>query len=113
MDIHYRDLKNGIRIIQLSGTMDATGTGAIESRFAEYCSGEQVRIVADLQGVNFLASGGVRLLTRMAKSIAQGGGLMILVSPIPEVNRVLEVTGIPSIIPIYSSLESAEAVLAK
>jgi anti-anti-sigma regulatory factor len=46
-----------------------------------------------------------------AKSIASRGGRMVLLSPIPEVLNVLEITGIPAIIPIYSSLESAETVL--
>jgi len=31
--------------------------------------------------------------------------------PIPEVQNVLEITGIPAIIPIYSHLESAETIL--
>jgi anti-anti-sigma regulatory factor len=46
-----------------------------------------------------------------AKSIASRGGKIVLLNPIPEVQNVLEVTGIPAIIPIYSSLESAETVL--
>jgi len=36
---------------------------------------------------------------------------MVLLNPIPEVQHVLEVTGMPAIIPIYSHLESAETVL--
>jgi hypothetical protein len=36
---------------------------------------------------------------------------MVILNPIPDVQQVLEVNGIPAIIPIYSSLESAETVL--
>jgi hypothetical protein len=36
---------------------------------------------------------------------------MVLLGPTPEVRSVLEVTGIPAIIPIYDGLESAETVL--
>jgi len=36
---------------------------------------------------------------------------MVIFNPTEDVLNVLEMTGIPSIIPIYSSLESAEAVL--
>lgn len=36
---------------------------------------------------------------------------MALVNPIPDVRHVLEITGIPEIIPMYSHLESAETVL--
>jgi hypothetical protein len=36
---------------------------------------------------------------------------MVLLSPIPEVRNVLEVTGVPSMIPLYDGFESAETVL--
>jgi anti-anti-sigma factor len=65
----------------------------------------------DLSEVDFLASIGIRLLTLTAKSVARRGGRMALVGAIPEVQRVLEITGIPSIIPVYSNFESAETVL--
>ena len=54
---------------------------------------------------------GIRLLTVTAKSVSSRGEMMVLLNPIPEVQHVLELTGIPAIIPIYSHLESAEKVL--
>ncbi len=36
---------------------------------------------------------------------------MVLLRPTPEVRNVLEITGIPAIIPIYDGLESAQTVL--
>ena len=36
---------------------------------------------------------------------------MVLLNPIPEVRQVLEVTGIPSIIPMYDGFEAAETIL--
>ncbi|MBN1452935.1 MAG: STAS domain-containing protein [Anaerolineales bacterium] len=79
--------------------------------FAGYCAGDKVRVIVDLSEVDFLASIGVRLLTLTAKAIASRGGRMALVKPVPEVQHVLEITGIPAIIPVYSQLESAKAVL--
>jgi anti-anti-sigma factor len=61
--------------------------------------------------VDFLASIGIRLLMLTAKSVVSRGGRMVLLNPIPEVQNILEITGIPAIIPIYSSLESAETIL--
>jgi hypothetical protein len=34
---------------------------------------------------------------------------MLLLNPIPNVRNVLEVTGIPTMIPIHDGIESAEA----
>ena len=111
MEIQYSDLDNSIILIKLSGRLDIIGTGEIETKFAGYCAGEKVRVIVDLSKVDFLASIGIRLLTLTAKSVANRGGKMVILDPIPEVQDVLEITGIPAIIPIYSYLESAETVL--
>jgi len=111
MEILYSELDNGICLIKLKGKLDIIGTGEIETRFTGYCSGDNVRVIADLSEVDYLASIGIRLLMLTAKSVATRGGKMVLLNPIPEVQSVLEITGIPAIIPIYSQLESAETVL--
>jgi anti-anti-sigma factor len=111
MELYYSELDNNIRSIKLIGRLDIIGTGEIETKFTGYCAGNNVRVLVDLSEVDFLASIGIRLLMLTAKSIARRGGRMVLLNPISEVQNVLEVTGIPAIIPIYSALESAETVL--
>lgn len=111
MELRYSEIENGIGVIKLIGDLDITGVGAIETRFAGYCAGENVRVVVDLSEVGFLASIGIRLLTLNAKAIASRSGRMVLLHPNPDVRHVLEITGIPAVIPIYDGLESAEAVL--
>ncbi len=98
-------------MIKLIGKLDIIWVGEIETKFAGYCAGDKVRVVVDLSEVDFLASIGIRLLILTAKSVASRGGKMVLLNPIPEVQSVLEITGMPAIIPIYSHLESAETVL--
>jgi anti-sigma B factor antagonist len=111
MQLEYNELDNNIRLIKLTGALDVTGTGEIETKFAGYCSGDKVRVVVDISEVDFLASTGIRLLTSTAKSIVRRGGRMVLIKPNPNVQNVLEITGIPAFIPVYSHLESAETVL--
>lgn len=111
MEMQYSEKNNGIGLITLIGTLDIIGTGEIETRFSGYCAGDRSRVVVDLSQVDFLTSIGIRLLVLTAKSVASRGGMMVLINPIPEVHGVLEITGIPAIIPIYSHLESAETVL--
>ena len=111
MEIKYNELDNGIDLIKLRGRLDIMGVGEIETKFAGYCAGENVRVVVDISEVDFLASIGIRLLVLTAKSVATRGGKMVLLNPIPEVHSVLEITGIPAIIPISSTLESAETLL--
>jgi anti-anti-sigma factor len=111
MEIHYSDLEDAIGLIHLIGSLDIEGVGQIETRFAGYCAGERPRIIVDLSEVDFMSSIGIRLLTLTAKSVATRGGKMVLLNPNPDVQSVLEITGIPAFIPIYSHIESAETVL--
>ncbi len=111
MNIQNNEMENGIHLIRLSGRLDVIGTGEIETTFAAYCSGNSNRVTVDLSEVGFLASMGIRLLILTAKSLASRGGKMVLLNPIPDMQNVLEITGRPAIIPVYSHLESAETVL--
>ena len=111
MEIQYTEFDNGIRLIKLIGQLDIMGVNEIEIKFAGYCSGENARVLVDLSQVDFLASIGIRLLTSNAKSLLSRNGRMVLLSPTSDVRSVLDMTGIPGIIPVYEQLESAEAVL--
>ena len=111
MELQYSEMDNDIRVIKLNGTLGIIGTGQIETKFTSHCSGNNVRVIVDLSEVGFLASIGIRLLMLTVKSVYKRGGRMVILNPIPEVHNVLEVTGIPSIIPVYPFLESAETVL--
>jgi anti-sigma B factor antagonist len=111
MELHYSELENDIRLLKPVGSLDILGVEAIEIKFAGYCAGENPRVLVDLSEVDFLASIGIRLLTLNAKAVSSRGGRMVLLHPTPDVRSVLEVTGIPAIIPIYDGLESAQTVL--
>ena len=111
MELQYSELGDNISMIKLVGKLDIAGVDEIETRFTGYCAGDGVRMLVDLSDVDFLASIGIRLLTLAAKSVASRGGKMALVNPIPEVEQVLDVTGIPAIIPVYFDLDSAKAAL--
>jgi anti-anti-sigma factor len=111
MELHVSELDKSITLIKLIGRLDIAGVNQIETKFAAHCAGEKPRVIVDLSGVDFLASIGIRLLVTNAKSLKSRNGKMVLLNPIPNVMNVLEITDIPSIIPVYSQLESAEAVL--
>ena len=109
--MQYNELENNIRAIKLIGSLDILGVGEIETKFTGYCAGENPRVLVDLTDVDYLASIGIRLLLINAKSVASRKGRMVLLNPNPEVKNILEVSGIPAIIPVYDGLESAETVL--
>ena len=113
MYFHYRELESGIKLIQLSGEMDLDATISIEQRLARHVAGENILLILDLSEVTFLASIGIRLIITTAKSIANRGGGLAILNPIPAVREVLEVTGLLEVIPIFASLEEAKKGLTR
>jgi anti-sigma B factor antagonist len=111
MDLLYSELDNGIRLIKLTGRLDSSGFGKIEPIFTAHCSGDGLRVLVDLSELKFIGSAGIRMLAANARSLSVHGGRIALLTPSEEVKNVLEIAGIPDLIPTYESCESAEAVL--
>src|SRR6266508_4312575 len=113
MKLQYNELDNGPRVIRLIGVLDMQGTFSIEVQFVSYCAGDNVRVLVDLSGVTYLSSIGIPMLINTARSIVNRGGKMALVGPIYDVNRVLEMAGVPQIIPIFHDFDIAVAEIMK
>ena len=111
MELQYGEVEENVRLIKLIGRLDISGVSEIENDFSERCAGEGPRVIVDLSEVDFLASIGIRLLTLQANSIGGRGGRMVLLRPRPDVRAILEITGIPAIVTIHESLESARTAL--
>lgn len=113
MRLQYGELDDGIRLIKLSGALDNNGVGDVEMEFVRICTGDNVCVLVDLSKVNYISSIGIPLLINSAKSLTRQGGKMALFNPPKSVENILELTGIPLIIPIYSDLASAKAAMFK
>jgi len=113
MELQYTELDNGVRLITLIGTLDMQGTFSVEVQFARLCAGEAVRVLVDFSKVTYLSSIGIPMLINTARSISGQGGKMGLVGPIYDVHRVLEITGVTQIIPIYHDFDTAVAEITK
>ena len=112
MQIDHEKLAAGVLKINLTGRMDATGSQEIETRFTELTSQPGLAVVVDLSQVQFLASIGIRTLLVYAKALKGHGGRMVLLKPDPGVARVLEVSGLDTLIGVFRNLDDACAALS-
>ena len=111
MRLQYSELNNGIRLIKLNGTLDVSGVSRVELEFVRRCAGQNVCVLVDLSKVNYISSIGIPLLINSAKAVVRNGGRMALVNPQNNVENILELTGIPLIIPIHHDLDTAVAAI--
>ena len=84
-------------VVSLAGEMDASNVSTARAMLhAAFLSGRP-RVVVDLHELEFLDSSGIELLLALAQ--ARGpDGLTIVPSPSPEVTRILDATGMGSLI---------------
>ena len=88
MEWNVIDLGNGLTKVTLSGKLDLQGALAIDPVFSKIAE-EKLKVVADLSGVSFLASLGIRTLVMSCKTLAAKGGNLVLMSPPYYGNSVL------------------------
>jgi anti-anti-sigma factor len=93
--------------------LDIYGVSDVEIDFVRLCTGDNVCVLVDLSKVDYISSIGIPLLINSAKSLARQGGKMALLKPQKAVETVLELTGIPLIIPIYENVQTAVSELNK
>jgi anti-sigma B factor antagonist len=107
MDVKVGD-HGDVTVVSVTGSIDAlTGPRLTEVFEAQIGSGK-VNIVADLEGVDYTSSAGLRSMLASLKESRRQGGDFRLAAIQPGVYRVLEMSGFTSILKHFSTV--AEAV---
>ena len=79
--------------IELRGELDPHTTPQLEHEINEVLAdGEVRRLVLDLAELAFIDSSGIRSLIRAQQTMAERGGEVVLRSPGPATQRLLEIT---------------------
>jgi anti-sigma B factor antagonist len=109
MPIAIQDLDGGVTKVVLSGRIDVAGAHEIDMPMS-VIAGSRRAVVIDLSAVEFMASMGLRSIVVCGKSIMSKRGKVVLLSPQPQVEEVIVVSGIDSLITICR--DEAEALAA-
>ena len=112
MELSYEDLDNGVRRIRLAGRMDVDGARDIDLKFTTLTAVKQAFVIVDLALVDFLSSLGLGTLVRSAKAQMSRQGKFVLLSPQPNVAKVLEMTQVDQILPVFYNFELACQAIA-
>jgi anti-sigma B factor antagonist len=111
MKMDVVELDNQIAKVVLSGRMDIAGAQAVDFQFNTLC-GARRKVIVDLSDVSFMASIGIRTIVLGGKAVTNKGGKIVLLSPQPGVEKVLETTGINTVIPIFKDVAAAAAAVS-
>ena len=64
-------------------------------------------LAVDLAAVDFMDSSGLAVLISGLRRTKEHQGSLVLVAPTPSVKRVLSITGLDKVFPIYDTVEDA------
>ena len=97
--------ENGVIIIKIDGRLDAATAPVAEGEINQALEGDQNRLLFDLSDLEYLSSGGLRVILGAAKEIRRREGKVALAALKEYVYEIFEVSGFNAMIPIKDTLE--------
>lgn len=94
-------------VLSVEGSLDALTAPDLGQAFDAQISAGNFNLVADLAGVDYSSSAGLRVLLAAMKETRQNGGDLRLAAVQDNVNKVLTLAGVASAIGQYADVESA------
>ena len=111
MEIEHR-VENEILIFAIKGRLDAATAPTAEDTIRETMVDDTKRLLFDLSALEYLSSGGLRVILGAAKEIRRREGKVVLAALKPYVYEIFEVSGFTAMIPIKDSVEEGLKDLA-
>ena len=108
MEITQR-VERDVNIIRVAGEIDSLTSESMLDTFLSQVRNGTRNLVADLGGVDYTSSAGLRSLLIILKEIRQKGGDLRLAGVQSNVLKVLQMSGFTSIIKVYADVDTAIA----
>jgi anti-sigma B factor antagonist len=101
----------GYRGCRLSGEIDFTSSGAVQSTLLSMILPGGGAVVADLSGVTFLDSSGLGVLVQAHRTAVERDNQLLVVAS-PPVRKLLRLTGLDTVLDTFDELSAAESALS-
>jgi anti-sigma B factor antagonist len=96
-------------VLSVKGDVDIYTAPRLRERIIQLADEGSRRIVVDLQGVEFMDSTGLSVLVAGLKRLKENDGVLALAVTREPVLRILSITGLDRVFPIYGEVSAATA----
>jgi len=110
MEITHKE-ESGVLLIAIKGQLDGLTVPSAERSINEILESGDDRLLFDFSELEYLSSGGLRVILSVAKEIKRREGKIVLCAMQGYVKEIFEVSGFTSLIPIKDTVESGIAEL--
>jgi anti-sigma B factor antagonist len=107
MNIWQESISDRARLVGVTGRLDQNMTPALEAELLKLLEKGFIRIVVNLQGVNYINSGGLRCLVTAWRQAHQRGGDLKLCGLNERVAKVFSMVGFDKVFQIYEDCDAA------
>jgi len=108
MEIQDRQV-NGVTVLALKGSIDALTAPTIAEAIQAQIRKGNIRLVADMSGVDYTSSAGLRVILGAIKDTRSQGGDFRLAGVKADVMKVLTLSGYTNILKLFDTLDAAVA----
>lgn len=110
MDIEPTELEKAV-LLKVSGRMDAENAHEFEEACQRWVSKGSKHLIADLDGLEYVSSMGLRSFLSVAQQLQSGSGSLILCGLHGLPRQVFEMTRLISLFPVFETTQQALATL--
>ncbi len=111
MEIKDRQVDE-VTVITLTGSIDALTAPQITEFIQGQVAKGHIKLVADMSGVDYTSSAGLRVLLSAIKETRAKSGDLRLIGVQPDVKKVLSLSGFTNILKMFDSTDAAVASYA-
>ena len=104
-----KEMKAGYCVVRLDGRLDAVTAPEVEGFLGQEVEEGKAALAVDLSGVDYVSSAGLRVFLVTAKKLKASGGELSLAGLTGNVKEVIEISGFPSIMPCFDSVNDLPA----
>lgn len=103
---------NGVQILSLAGSLDASTSGILEQRFNSLVSATNKNFVLEMGNVEYVSSGGLRVILVITKKLKAVGGAVVLAGLNASIEELIHMTGFSSLVKMAAGEEQAVTQLS-
>lgn len=106
MEMELKEVE-GLGVIRIHGELDALTAPELTGFFDSQVGDRYLELIADLQGLSYSSSAGIRVFLGLVRSLRQKGGDLRIASVQPRVDKIFKLSKFDRIIKIFPDVEAA------
>lgn len=99
--------EQGVSILAVRGELDARTAPQLTRFFQERITMNPPHVVADLKGLGYSSSAGIRVFLGIAREVRHQGGDLRIAAVTPQVDKVFKMSKFDKIVRVFPSVEDA------